>query len=108
MQISVKSLGRTATARLAGEFDLTAAQEVREQLDGLIDSGTSRLVVDLRRVSFLDSSGLGVLLARYRRISERGGEMFLVGAQGGVRAVLEMSGVRQVMPLLADESEVPR
>ena len=109
VQIAIKRQGRTATARLAGEFDLTAAPLVREQLDGLIDAGMQRIVIDLRGVRFLDSSGLGVLLGRYRRLSERGGSIYLVtAAEGSVRTVLEMSGVRQVMPLLASESEVPR
>jgi stage II sporulation protein AA (anti-sigma F factor antagonist) len=109
VQIAIRRLGRTANVRLAGEFDLKAAPQVREQLDGLIDSGSQRIVIDLRQVRFLDSSGLGVLLGRYRRISERGGSIYLLtAAEGSVRTVLEMSGVRQVMPLLASESEVPR
>ncbi len=108
LQITVKLQGRTATAVLAGEFDLTAATRVRQELDGLIDGGHRRLVVDLRKVSFIDSSGLGVLLGRYRRLSEQGGEMFLVGAQPAVRTVLQMSGVPQVVPVLRSESEVPR
>lgn len=108
MRISVKRQGRIATARLQGEFDLTAAPKVRDELDALIDAGTRQLVVDLKAVSFLDSSGLGVLLGRYRRLSERGGEVCLVGAQDGVRLVLEMSGVRRLMPLYNSESEVPR
>ncbi len=107
LQITVKVQGRTATAALSGEFDLTAAQSVRRELDGLIDGGHRRLVVDLRKVPFLDSSGLGVLLGRYRRLSELGGEMFIFGAQQPVRTVLEMSGVPQVVPVLRSESEVP-
>ncbi len=95
-------------AALAGEFDLTAAASVRQELDGLIDGGHRRLVVDLKKVPFIDSSGLGVLLGRYRRLSELGGEMFIVGARPTVRTVLEMSGVPQVVRVLRSESEVPR
>ena len=109
VHIAIKRQGSQATARLSGEFDLKAAPAVREQLDGLIDAGLQSIVVDLRGVPFLDSSGLGVLLGRYRRLSERGGTIYLVAAaEGSVRTVLEMSGVRQVMPLLTSESEVPR
>jgi stage II sporulation protein AA (anti-sigma F factor antagonist) len=109
VHIAIKRQGRSANVRLSGEFDLKAAPQVREQLDGLIDAGLQRIVIDLRQVRFLDSSGLGVLLGRYRRLSERGGSIYLVTEpEGSVRTVLEMSGVRQVMPLLASESEVPR
>jgi stage II sporulation protein AA (anti-sigma F factor antagonist) len=107
LRISVRLQGRTATAALAGEFDLTAAKEVRQELDRLIDGGHRRLIIDLRKVPFLDSSGLGVLLGRYGRLRELGGEMFLVGAQPPVRTVLQMSGVPKVVPVLRSESEVP-
>lgn len=106
MQIDIQYRGRTAVAALFGEFDLACAQEVRLQLDEAIDAGISRLVVDLRGVPFIDSSGLGVLLGRYRRISERGGELCLAAPRPAVRTVLELSGVPQVVRVLDSQSEV--
>lgn len=106
VQIDIQYRGRTAIAALQGEFDLACANEVRRQLDEVIDAGVSRLVVDLQGVRFIDSSGLGVLLGRYRRLSEAGGELLLLGPRPSVRTVLDLSGVPQVVRVLESQSEV--
>lgn len=106
LHIAIEYRGRTAVASLSGEFDLACAADVRQQLDELIDMGVTRLVVDLSRVPFVDSSGLGVLLGRHRRLSEMGGELCLLSPQSGVRTVLELSGVPRVVRVFNSQSEV--
>ncbi len=90
--------------RLAGELDLRGAQELRQRADtALYRRGTWRLILNLRRVTFIDSSGLGVLLARHRSLALRGGVLVLVAPQPHVRSVLELSGLAGLLPVVPNE-----
>ncbi|HXF71237.1 MAG TPA: STAS domain-containing protein [Actinomycetota bacterium] len=87
--------------RAAGEVDLYTAPRLRERLLGAIEGGATRVVVDLVDVSFMDSSGLGVLIGGLRRLRERGGELALVCGEGAVRRVLAITGLDQLFPIHA-------
>jgi stage II sporulation protein AA (anti-sigma F factor antagonist) len=69
MSMEHQVVGNSLVVRLAGELDLVAAAELRRVADDLLDRRKVRnLFVNLERVTFLDSSFLGALLGRYRRI----------------------------------------
>lgn len=96
-----ESRGGYLIARCQGELDLAAASRLREAVDRALQGRQSlRLCLDLAGVTFIDSSGVGAILGRYRWIAQRGGHMVIVGARPQVRAVLELSGVLSVIPLL--------
>jgi anti-sigma B factor antagonist len=90
--------------KVGGEIDMASAPELRECLYDTIDAGSRRLVVDLRRVSFIDSMGLGVLVGAKRRLRDHGyddGCVLLVGAEGLVLRAFRLSGLDGVFPLHA-------
>ncbi len=90
--------------RLAGELDLRGAQVLRRRAEtALYRHGTWRLVLNLKKVGFLDSSGLGALLARHRALTLRGGALVLVAPQPHVRAVLQLSGLAGILPVAPTE-----
>lgn len=106
MPLEYQLTGESLVVRPAGELDLVAAAEFKQLVDDLIDRRRVRnLYVNLERVSFLDSSFLGALLGRYRRISGSGGRMGVVRAPGPVRPTLELSGVFRLMSEFQSESE---
>jgi anti-sigma B factor antagonist len=75
-----------------GELDAYTAPELRERLHGLAaDPSVELLVVDLRRVTFLDSSALGVLVGALRRMRERDRELRLVEPRPTVRRIFELT-----------------
>lgn len=84
---------------VAGEVDVYTAPKLRERLVELISSGSHRLVVDLEGVDFLDSTGLGSLVAGLKRVKEQNGVMALAGARDPVRKVLSITGLDKVFPL---------
>ena len=91
----------TVEARLTGELDHCSAQRVRRELDRLIeDPGVKRLILDLSGLTFMDSSGIGVLLGRYRTLSLRGGSMAVRRMNPHVEKIFLMSGMRQVIQIL--------
>lgn len=95
-------MGDAVVLHVRGELDEETAATFRDRLDALIERDRIRyLVLDLRQLTFMDSSGLGVLLGRLRRLQEVGGRMALVRPAAHVRAVLELSGVGRLLPIYA-------
>lgn len=106
MSMEWQLIGQNLVVRVAGELDLVAASEFKGLVEGLLDRRKARnLYVNLERVTFLDSSFLGALLGRYRRISQAGGRMGIVRPPGPVRPALELSGVFRVMDEFGSEPE---
>jgi stage II sporulation protein AA (anti-sigma F factor antagonist) len=106
MAIDCQLVGANLIVRLSGELDLVAAAEFKQVVDDLLDRRKiANLYVNLERVTFLDSSFLGALLGRYRRINQAGGRMGIVRSPGSVRPALEMSGVFRMMAEYKSEAE---
>lgn len=96
--------GNVTVFRVRGDLDLHSAGSFREQVDLTLNQlPVPRVVFDLSEVGVIDSSGLGALIGRYRRVKELGGEMVLVGATPTARKVVEMGGLTRLVPLLASE-----
>lgn len=90
--------GQSIRVALKGDLDLTTAEPLREALDKLVDRYRDKnLVLDLGEVDFVDSSGLGVILGRYRRLAAQSRTIGLVGVKASVRAVLELAGIDSIM-----------
>lgn len=98
MTISYRVEPGQLTVTLVRDLDISTAADTRAALDALLDRYPDRdVVLDLEAVHFVDSSGLGVLLGRYRRVAGAGRTIRLVGVHPAVSAVLTVAGVRQIM-----------
>lgn len=92
--------GNHVIVGIKGDLDLKTAPPLREALDKLIDRYRDKsLVIDLSEVDFVDSSGLGVILGRYRRLASQSRTISLHGVRPSVRAVLELAGVDSIMTI---------
>ena len=88
--------------RLSGELDHSAATALRQELDALIaDSGARRLVLDLRGLQFMDSSGIGLIIGRYKLMRRRGGSVAVFGSDARIDRLFEMAGLYQLVERLA-------
>ena len=91
----------TVTVHISGELDHCSAQSIRRELDALIaEPGVKTLVLDLQDMPFMDSSGIGVILGRYRTLRERGGGVAVKNMNLQVEKVFTLSGMRQVIQTL--------
>jgi stage II sporulation protein AA (anti-sigma F factor antagonist) len=98
--------GRNLVARPVGELDLSVADRFRIQLERhLAAGGVKNLVLDLSRVSFIDSSGLGVILGRYRRLRALGGEVAIVNPSPSVNRLLILAGLHRLVRFYGSEEE---
>src|SRR5580658_8902524 len=95
LDLSARSQGGITIAELTGELDIANAPALREQLLGLLRPGSSRLVIDLSKVSFCDATGLAVLVSTARRAKLLGGFLRLAAVSPQVRQVLEITGLHR-------------
>ncbi|PTX50875.1 SpoIIAA-like anti-anti-sigma regulatory factor [Melghirimyces profundicolus] len=90
--------------RLSGELDHHTAARVREEIDREWNKGIcGNLVLNLANLSFMDSSGLGVILGRYRQVSQMNGKMVLCAVQPSIHRLFELSGMFKILPFAEDE-----
>ncbi|HEV3243911.1 MAG TPA: STAS domain-containing protein [Chthoniobacterales bacterium] len=87
---------------LEGEIDLHVSPEVAESLRTIIGKKPKRVVVDLSRVPYLDSSGLAVLIEGMQNVQEYGGKFALAGVQESVQHIFEIARLDQVFQIFPD------
>lgn len=93
MTIFTDKKGTIARARLIGELDHHTATQVRSRLDALIVDGIRELDLDLSGLTFMDSSGIGVLIGRYKLMNERGGKVVVIKSNMHVDRIMRMAGL---------------
>ena len=95
--------GETALlVRLKGELDHSAASRLRAELEGLIEqTGARRLLLDLSGLEFMDSSGIGLIIGRCKRLSRRGGSVAVVGSNARIDRIFDMAGLYRIVERLA-------
>ena len=107
MEVSfeVEEIDGVPVLSVAGEIDVYTAPRLRERLLDLAHGGNSSVVVDLTEVSFVDSTGLGVLVSGLKRFREGGGDLLLVVTQPQILKVLEITGLTTVFSIHATAAE---
>jgi anti-anti-sigma factor len=93
--LAAQAVGGITIARLTGELDIASAPALRDQLLSLLRPGSSRLVIDLSRVSFCDASGLAVLVNTGRRARLLGGFLRLAAVSPPAGRVLTITGLHR-------------
>lgn len=85
---------------IRGELDLLTAETFRNLVEkDLTRNKSLNLILDMEEVTFIDSSGLGVILGRYRRIREQGGKMAITAVKPHVFRILELAGIIRIVNL---------
>ncbi|WP_344167729.1 STAS domain-containing protein [Pilimelia columellifera] len=100
MSLTVRSQLRedTAVISVAGELDMATAPELQTHVNELTEQGCQRLIFDLGDTSFCDSTGLSVFVRAKNTCDAAGGDLRLAAPQRGVRRILEVSGLIDVLP----------
>ena len=92
------------TIFLPGELDHHNAEELRKRSEYLIDQNHIRYVIfDFTDTTFMDSSGIGVIMGRYKRIYMLGGEVCAVHTSERMKKILTMSGVTRIMQIYEED-----
>lgn len=106
MKLHTEIKQRWLIVRVEGEVDLHVADIFRQKVDEALEQGgVENLVLNLANVTFIDSSGLGVILGRYKRISQLGGTMSAVRLQPQVAKIFELSGLLRIIKVYSTEQQ---
>jgi anti-anti-sigma factor len=93
--------------KLTGEIDHHSIKDIREEIDSIIiDSKPQSLILDLGEIDFMDSSGLGLVLGRLRRMNEICGKLFILNPTPRIEQILQMAGVDKLIPIIKNERNV--
>jgi anti-sigma B factor antagonist len=96
----------TVILRLYGEFDLSSEQRFREELEAVLADGATTVVVDLRSLSFMDSTGLRALVSLHNHATVTQIDFAVLCDGGAVRRVLQATRLDSVLPMV-DTGAVP-
>lgn len=98
---SYERKGRVLTIHVGGDLDHHVAEEIREKADQMIeDYGIRQVVFDFADSAFMDSSGIGVIMGRYRKLKYAGGTVAVTGVSERLKKIFRMSGLNQIVQYL--------
>ena len=100
MEIKSRIVNKTLYILLCGELDEYTAQTARRTLDTLLDTqkGFVQIVMDLSELTFMDSTGIGVLIGRYKKMRDCNKPIFITNPSRTVERIFKMSGLYEIMP----------
>lgn len=103
LAINNKRRGETLIVDIKGELDHHTAKDAREELTRLIeDRSIKNMIIDLSALKFMDSSGIGVFIGRYKVLAERNGKMGVYGLSTHIRKIWEISGLYRIIQVYDD------
>ncbi len=105
MEINRKEVGDVVVLEINGEIDLYNAPEIKEKIKNEIDSGKVNVVINLEKVSYIDSSGIGVLISSLSNLKKVGGGLKLANVYASVRKVFELTKLTSFFDIYDSEEE---
>ena len=91
----------TLFVKVEGELDHCMAEQIRGILDkNLVSPGVNRIIFDLSKLTFMDSTGIGLLIGRYKRARALNVDMYITGATAAVSKILNLSGIFSIIPTI--------
>ena len=103
MDIRSKIVNKTLYILLSGELDEYSAAYTRRVMDTLLDTekGYGQVVIDMSELSFMDSTGVGVLIGRYKKLANRSTPVFVCNPSRAAEKIFNMSGLYSIMPKIS-------
>lgn len=107
MSVNIEGSNEILIAYLTGELDHHCASAVRQKIDSAVNEyKPSLLVLDFSDVGFMDSSGIGLIMGRYKLINELGGSLHVVNVSAQAHKVMALAGLENLATIT--ETEVKR
>ena len=98
MQVRCSKDRHTLVVDIDGELDHHTADFLRDKVDSVLeDPNIKNIVFDLKKLKFMDSSGIGVLIGRYKVVSQRGGVVAVTGVTPQINKIFEVSGLYKII-----------
>lgn len=96
MSVRIEVCGEVVTAYLQGELDHHSARQIREEIDNAIDRNKpTLLILDFKDISFMDSSGIGLVMGRYRKLRNQA-EIHITNPSPHIYKVMKLAGIERL------------
>lgn len=106
MYLDFMTKGNMLIVELSGELDHHSAEEVRVKIDDRIDrANIQKVIFDFSSVSFMDSSGIGVIIGRYKRVSLRDGKVAIAAVNKSIKRIFDLSGIFKIINVYSSVNE---
>ncbi len=106
MKATVRKLGKVSVVDISGKITIGEGDvQLREKVNELLEAGESRILLNLERVKYMDSAGIGELVACYKRAKEKDGTVKLLNPSGKVYDLLQLTKLEEVFETYRDEGE---
>ena len=105
MEISVTPIDNVTAVAVKGRVDSLTADSLTTRLGELVRSGSYRLLIDLREVSYISSAGFRTLLVTARSVAQASGAMVLCGIAGEMQSLFELTGFSKLFTILPDRDD---
>lgn len=100
LQLNFYITGKTLVVSFSGELDHHTAENIRKKIDSYYDEKMLKnIVLDLDNLNFMDSSGIGLILGRYKKAMNNNGKLLLANASTRVKKILVMSGITKIIKI---------
>jgi anti-sigma B factor antagonist len=106
MKVTTNVLDTTTTLMVSGPLDFSARKTLGACIEAQVAQGRRDFILDLHRVTFMDSSGLGALVACFSSIRKQGGAMRLVRVSGQVRELIDLTKLTHFFDLCDRDADV--
>ncbi|MFT5874326.1 MAG: stage II sporulation protein AA (anti-sigma F factor antagonist) [Clostridium sp.] len=98
MHLNFENIEDKLVVYMSGELDHHSAEEVRNIIDDRLDRDRyNKLIMDFSEVSFMDSSGIGVVIGRYRKLHMKNGKVCVTNIKSSVKRVFDLSGMFKII-----------
>ena len=105
MNISIKESGDVRILSFQGNLDTNTSPEAESQINGLIDGGAQKLLVNFENLDYISSAGLRVLLATAKKLKGNGGDLKICCLNQTVQEVFDISGFVTILSVTSSEEE---
>jgi anti-sigma B factor antagonist len=106
MKATIRKLGKVSVVDISGKITIGEGDvQLREKVNELLDAGESRILLNLEKVKYMDSAGIGELVACYKRAKEKEGTVKLLNPSGKVYDLLQLTKLEEVFDTYRDEGE---
>lgn len=105
LHIETKEVNSIPIIKLEGEIDVYTAPRVKSRMIDLVDQGKYDIIIDLQKIDFLDSSGLGVLVGGLKRVKPHEGSIVLVINEERIMKIFKITGLNKVFPIYESEEK---
>ena len=103
VKIQTEEVGdRKAICRVSGELDAYTAPELRDALDKLVEDGNSWIIADLTELTYLDSTGLGILVGTAKKCRQAGGDLAVACVRRNLLKIFQISGTQEILNVVED------